>query len=182
MTKLEIWNLALGEIGSVGNIVSEDDASPEARMCREAWPAALDSALAAFPWACCRREAKLAERADRSSELWSRVYQLPSDYLALRDTIPRRARYTLGNGELLTDEEAVSIVYTARIGAEKLAPHIAEVVMLKVACHAATALRVGGGALAQSLFQRGELALNQARAIEVRSGFSRSKPDRWRWA
>lgn len=181
MTKIEIWNLALGEIGSLGTIVNETDATPEAKHCVAAWNPALDATLKCYPWACARREATLARRSDVKSIRWKFVYQLPADCLTVRETIPDRIKRELGRGQLLCDEEKMAIVYTARIKAEELASHVADAVVLKLAHHLTTAMRTGGSQLIQSLYQRYELALAEARRIEGHAAFDRPKVPRWRF-
>lgn len=182
MTNIEIWNLALGEVGSLGTIENEADATPEAAHCRASWPQAFDNVLAAFPWSCARSEAQLVERADKKSVIWAHVFQLPQDCITIRDTVPARIRFAHGEGTIYTDEPEVSIVYTARISPERLPQHLAEAAALKLAQHLATAMRTGGGQLIQSLHQRYELAIGNARTIEVRATFSRPRSPRWRWA
>lgn len=180
MTKTEIWNLALGEVGSLGTIINDDDATPEAKHCAAAWTRALDAVLQSYPWACARREATLARRADLKSLRWKFVYQLPVDCLTIRETIPARIDRELSPGQLLCDEQQMAVVYTARIDAEKLAPHVADALVLKLAQHLTTALRTGGSQLIQSLYQRYELALAEARRIEGSAAFDRPRPRRWR--
>lgn len=180
MTKTEIWNLALGEVGSLGTIINDDDATPEAKHCAAAWPQALDAVLQSHPWACARKEATLARRAGVTSIRWMFVYQLPSDYVALRETIPARIKRELAPGQLLCDEPRMAIVYTARIDAEALAPHVADAVVLKLAQHLTTAMRTGGSQFIQSLYQRYEMALAEGRRIEGHSAFDRPKTRRWR--
>lgn len=180
MTKIEIWKLALGEIGCVDTVDSEADTTAEAAQCRAAWPTACDMVLAAYPWGCCRREAQLARRADKASVIWSHVHQLPEDFISLRSTIPTRIDYALGDQLFFSDEAHPAIVYSARVAPEKFSPHVAELVALKLALHLATSLRAGGAALIQTLHQRYMLALADARTIEVRGAFTRPRRPRWR--
>lgn len=183
MTNIEIWNMALGEVGSLGTVVNEADATPEAAHCRTAWPTALDNVLAAFPWNCARREAQLTERADKTSVVWAHIFQLPDDCVTIRDTVPGRIRFALGSdGMLFADEKQLAVVYTGRVAAEQLPQYLAEAVLLKMAQHLATAMRTGGGQLIQSLHQRYELAIANARTTEVRAGFGRPRRPGWRWA
>ena len=181
MIKTEIWNLALVEIGSVGNITDETDPSPEGQACRLAWTSALDQALAAYPWSCARREAKLMLRVDRPSVKYRYVYQLPPDCVAVRETIPGRVVYEVSAGNTLcSNTPKLAVVYTVRIDANAIASHVVPVVVAKLALHLATAMRAGGSSLVQTLGQRGELALSNARTIENRINFSRGRTPRWR--
>lgn len=181
MTKTEIWNLALVEIGSVGSITDDSDPSPEGQACRRAWTSALDQALTAYPWSCARREAKLALRADIPSVKYRFVYQLPPDCIAVRETIPERVVHEVSAGNTLcSSTPGLAAVYTARIEAHEIASHVVPVVVAKLALHLATAMRAGGSSLVQTLGQRGELALSNARTIENRINFSRGRTPRWR--
>lgn len=181
MIKTEIWNLALVEIGCVGNIIDDSDPSPEAQACDRAWQASLDQALTLYPWGCARREAKLARRADLGSAKYKFVYQLPTDCLAVRESIPQHSeREMSGSNTLVSNEADLSVVYTARIEAQELSSHVVPVVVMILARQVATALRAGGSSLIQSLGQRGELALSNARTIENRINYARGQVPRWR--
>lgn len=180
MDKTAIWNQALGETGSLGTIISDADASPEAKHCASAWQSSLDAVLQSYPWACARKEATLVRRADATSIRWKHVYQLPADCVAIRETIPARIDREVAPGLLFCNEERMGIIYTARIEAEQLAPHVADAVVLKLAQHLATALRTGGSQLIQALYQRYEFTLSEARRIEARSAFDRPKKPGWR--
>ena len=111
--------------------------------------------------------------------VWKHVYQLPIDFIALRETVPARIKFALGDRMLFADDDAVAIVYTARIEAEQFAPHLVDFAVLKLAQHLATSMRVGGTALMQSLYQRAEMALANARTTEVRGSFVRPRRGRW---
>lgn len=180
MTKTEIWNLALVEIGSVGGIVDDSDESPEGQACRSAWKPALDQALSAYPWSCARSEARLA-RLDLTTVKYKYVHQLPNDCIVVRETVPSRIPYECGrNNHVHSNEKDLAVVYTARIEADEIAPHVIPVVVAKLALQLATSMRAGGSALVQTLGQRGELALSNARTIENRANYARERAHGWR--
>ncbi len=81
-TKITIWNMALGFIGT-RTIASEEEKTLEAVQCQLYWDSARRSALRDFPWNFAQRRAWLAEvpMPTGYEEHYSHAYALPEDLL-----------------------------------------------------------------------------------------------------
>lgn len=80
MTKLQIFNVALGHIGS-HRVSSVDEASNEAEHCRTAFDKTRRSLLRAHDWNFATTEVTLSAVADAEMFDFDNAYQLPSDYI-----------------------------------------------------------------------------------------------------
>lgn len=76
-SKVEIWNLALSNIGHRANIADPDEASAEANHCRRFYPIALGVTLERFAWSFATRRAALAE-VTNPVDHWGYAYGLPN--------------------------------------------------------------------------------------------------------
>jgi hypothetical protein len=113
MTKLQIFNLALGRIGSF-TVASVDEDSNEAQHCRTHWDNDRRSLLKDFPWNFATTEEDLSEVDSASLFDYDHAYQLPSDYLkAIRfngiEAGTKHDYFKIAEGNLLhTDVESES--------------------------------------------------------------------------
>ncbi len=85
-TKITIWNMALGFIGT-RTVASEDEKALEAVQCSLYWDSARRQALRDYPWSFAQRRAWLAAVALPTGyeEQYGFAYALPTDMLrALR--------------------------------------------------------------------------------------------------
>lgn len=82
-SKVDIWNLALSNIGHKANIADPDEASAEANHCRRFYPIALGVALERFAWSFATRRAALAEVTNPVNH-WGYAYALPNLCIAPR--------------------------------------------------------------------------------------------------
>lgn len=76
-SKVDIWNLALSNIGHKANIADPDEVSAEANHCRRFYPVALRTALERYAWSFATRRATLGE-VDNPVEHWAYAYALPN--------------------------------------------------------------------------------------------------------
>jgi hypothetical protein len=83
-SKTEIWNLAIGHLGTGKEIASDSENSEEAKACRRMWDICLRKTLIAAPWHFAKRiqAAELIE-IDPNDE-WGYSYQIPTDCVFLR--------------------------------------------------------------------------------------------------
>lgn len=77
-----ICNLALANIGK-DSIASINEASAEARACKQFYELVLDTSLQAYPWRWAGKTEALAQVANTRENRWLYAYQRPSDCLKI---------------------------------------------------------------------------------------------------
>ena len=82
-SKIDIWNLALSNIGHKANIADPDEATAEANHCRRFYPIALGVTLERFAWSFATRRIALSEVANPVNH-WMFAYALPNLCVAPR--------------------------------------------------------------------------------------------------
>ncbi len=82
-SKIDIWNLALSNIGHKANIADPDEATAEANHCRRFYPIALGITLERFAWGFATRRVALAEVTNPVNH-WMFAYALPNLCVAPR--------------------------------------------------------------------------------------------------
>lgn len=93
-----ICNLALANIGkeSIGSI---NEASAEARACKQFYDIVLDTALQSYPWRWAMKTAALAEVTNTKPNRWLYAYQRPSDCLMVRRLLDESMASYIPHGE-----------------------------------------------------------------------------------
>jgi hypothetical protein len=76
-SKVDIWNLALSNIGHRANVADPDEVTAEANHCRRFYPIALGVALERFAWSFATRRVALAE-VTNPVDHWGYAYALPN--------------------------------------------------------------------------------------------------------
>lgn len=125
MSKITIWNMALGSLGT-RTVASEDENTPEAIQCKLFWDSARRQALRDYPWNFAQRRGWLAEVPVPSGwEVeYAHAYALPEDCLkALRVLRSGRVEQrfvlahdsSLGHTVLLTNASKALLWYTADV-------------------------------------------------------------------
>lgn len=130
LTVEAICNLALLRIGQREPLIDSltADETTEAAIAKVIWEPTRDAALEEFAWPFATRRSSLALSVVEH-EAWDYVYALPSDCVAVRSIwggqrvigadqrVPFAIEHdvTSGKSVLLTDQDEVSLVYTARI-------------------------------------------------------------------
>lgn len=87
-SEISISNVAIGKLGG-NSIISFDDPTVEAELCKTNFPFARDLILAAVDWTFARKRARLVPLTGESGEIigtdFSYRFQLPTDCLTLRE-------------------------------------------------------------------------------------------------
>lgn len=104
---VEICNLALSNLGK-DNINAIDEASNEARACRQFYPITLRMMLQSHPWKFASRTVSLAEVDNDKLGAWAYAYALPGDKLTVRHI--RRA-YVLDDPSPQTRQQELLNLY-----------------------------------------------------------------------
>ena len=128
-SQVEIYNMALGNIGISETVASLEERSKALQVCNRFWELARDTALAQFPWQFATKVATLA-LIGTPPRGWQYQYQYPTDclkamHLTPAGRIPRpqsmseRQNFNTGYGDggqvIWTNEEAAELAYIVRI-------------------------------------------------------------------
>lgn len=86
---VQIYNMALGNIGSKARVDSASESSPEAAACTAYYAICRDTTLAAHHWGFAKKVLALAVTANEPLDTtWGYEYAYPSDCLKLRKLLP----------------------------------------------------------------------------------------------
>ena len=120
LSKVQIGNLALSNVGSKSSIESFEERSTEARRIKQWYDVSRQQVLEAFDWGFARKRQDLALHGDDPPDQWSYRYQYPSGCVAFRRIwnpagekerpIPYSMETSSGTKSILTNmEDAVGI-------------------------------------------------------------------------
>lgn len=134
---VSICNLALSNIGKA-NIADLNEASAEARACKQFYDHTRDTLLQTYPWRWAQKTQSLAEVANSKSNRWDYAYKRPSDCLKIRrvvnemlmDYVPYELRavkaggfdYAVEGAVIYTNLTPAYLEYTARVDDPTLMP------------------------------------------------------------
>ena len=82
-SRVDIWNLALSNIGHRANVTDPDETSAEANHCRRFYPIAVAATLERFAWSFATRRIALAE-VTNPVDHWGYAYALPNPCIKAR--------------------------------------------------------------------------------------------------
>jgi len=92
-SQVEIYNMALGNIGISETVASLEERSKAQQTCSRYWEIARDTALAQFPWRFATKFATLA-LIGTPPRGWAYQYQYPNDCLKALGLNDERLAYT----------------------------------------------------------------------------------------
>lgn len=84
LSQVDIYNLALGELGLSQEIEDLSESSNPNRQCNRQWENCRDTVLEEFPWNFSLSAVQLAEISTETFPGYDFVYQYPSDALFIR--------------------------------------------------------------------------------------------------
>lgn len=183
---VEIWNLALIEIGHTERVADPDEDSTAAELCRALYEQCRDYVLEDFPWRFAKRRITLAILAGTPPTAWLFQYAVPADCLAIRafahpltrtplpkDKIPFE-RATDGTSNLIyTDLEDAELIYTSRItDVSRFDASFVTSLVYYLASKLGVPLRgAAGSAIADSMLNKYMGQVRLAAAKSLREGF-----------
>jgi hypothetical protein len=132
-----ICNLALSNLGK-DNISDINEASTEARVCKQFYEHTRDMLLQSYPWRWARKTVALAQVSNDKERRWFYAYRRPSDCLKIRrvnsemlsDYLPYEAMsvkaggidYTVEGSVIYTGVSPAYLEYTQRVTDPTLFP------------------------------------------------------------
>lgn len=115
-SKVQICNFALTKVGAQ-QIISIDDNSKNARLCKQYYEVAVDEVLRDHPWNCAIWRVEIA--ADATAPEFDYVYRyaLPSNPWCLRvlDLYPDDIQYVIEGRYILTNYSTCKLKFIGRI-------------------------------------------------------------------
>ncbi len=195
ISKLGIWNMALGFIGT-RTIASESEKTLEAVQCGIYWDSARRGALRDYPWGFAQRRAWLAnvKLPNEYAHQYAYAYAVPDDMLhALRIYPSGRDLNDVDCGRfiivynaeskqpiILTNTEQALLSYTADIEDSSIFDDLfAYMLARKLAALIAVALLKNNTAKVQELEQLYRAAIPNAIQASAREGFEQVNSDPW---
>ncbi len=114
VTEIDICNLALRKVGAQ-TIMSLDEQSENARLCKIFYPRVRDTVLRLYPWNCATKRASLTALSEAPAFGYAYQYTLPPDCLFVQRMDNQDIDYKIEGRVLLTDSTTANILYTARV-------------------------------------------------------------------
>lgn len=141
---VDIMNSALIKLGAEC-IISEDDSSTRARLCKRRYPSVRDALLRSHPWNFAMAYSQLAEVSPKPDDVfdYERVFQLPSDCLRVISTnLPVDVRWEeIENGRIAADTAEIYVKFVRKISdVTKFDANFVEVLALALAADIAYSL------------------------------------------
>jgi hypothetical protein len=121
LSQVQIVNMALAKIGDF-YISSMTEGTKQANYAGIFWESARDTLLESYPWSFAMERVRLARLADVPAWGYDYKYQLPNDYLKLRDISvtgdfdrSQTIDYKIEGRTIVTNETVVYIKYTKKV-------------------------------------------------------------------
>lgn len=167
---VDICNSALIKIG-VEPIVSLDEDSKAARLCKEQYPKIRDEIIGSHLWNFAMKRAVLAQLPDVPAFGFSYTYALPTDYIRVLHMNEKSTRFKIEqNKRLITNSISVSILYVAKIeDVSMYSPIFREALAYQLAVDLSYAL-VQNSALGERLNGKATQKLRDARSLDGQEG------------
>lgn len=133
-TAVDICNRALLKLGAEP-IAALSDSTPRARYCNELYDATKQRLLQEHPWNFAKTLVTLAVRTDAPDWKWTYWYDLPADFLNLREI----DGFQIGDWEILgttiacDQDESIKLAYTANVTEDRFTPLFEEYLALTLA-------------------------------------------------
>ncbi len=198
ITKMTIWNMALGFIGT-RTVASEEERTLEAVQCALYWDSARRQALRDFPWNFARRRAWLAHvHVPEGYEMqYVYAYALPEDLLQALRVFPagkdyeaygdtERGRFVLvydGTSKrqvLLCNAEKALLSYTADMEDTTVFDDLfAHLLARKLAALIAVSLLKNNAAKVKELEELYRMSMPAAMQVDMNEGREAERPDPW---
>lgn len=181
-SEVEICNSALNKLGA-DTIISFQDATKNARLCRSQYPLIRDEVLRSHPWNFAISRVELSQNASRTPEFeYNYEYIIPPDVLRILYTnlnLPPAGTYERkwkvetnvdGAKVLVTDEETVKITYIKKVTDVGLFDaNFVDVLSWRLAADLAYPI-VQSSSLVAQMFSIYEQRLSQARSFDAMEG------------
>ncbi|MFW1826423.1 hypothetical protein [Acinetobacter sp. ULE_I092] len=161
-TKVSICNEALNMIGAQ-SIISFEEQTSNARRCAILYEQTRKAILRMHPWSCCTKRVQLAPLSTPPSFGYSHSFALPKDFMRLISA--GTIEFEIENRLILANIDLINLIYVFDNNNEQTWDSLlVECMVFYMATKLAKAT-TGSNAEADSAWQRLQMTLKQARAI-----------------
>lgn len=169
-SEVEICNSALIKLGAK-RILTLDDDSKEARLCKEQYAKNRDELLRSHSWNFAIKKQELAKLTTSPAYEFDNEFQLPSDCLMVENTnLVFGEEWKIEGRKLLTNSDTIKITYRAKVeNPSEFDPIFSEVLAMKIAHDISYAI-VNSITLRQQMFQEYQNLLRHARSMDAMEG------------
>lgn len=180
ITDVGICNSALAKVGAQ-RILSLNDNSVPAKVCKEQYEKVRDELLYSHPWNFAMGRATLAPSVTPPVFDWSNQFPLPTDALrVVGSDLPRGEKWRVEGRMFMANTDAVSILFIRKVtDASQFTPGFAEVLASKLASDICYSL-VQSVQLKATLEEEYERKLRTARSYDAQESMGdRVYADSW---
>lgn len=168
-SEAEICNLALTQVGAA-RILSLNDNTVEARLCKDNYPQIRDRMLRSHPWKFAKVQASLALLTNPPVMRFSRSFQLPADCLRVFKMMGDTSYpWQIVGRQLHTDSDECYIEYVKRVTVAEMDASFVEALYTELAYKLSFSL-VQSVALRESLKVEARESLAAARSFNGQEG------------
>ena len=184
---VEICNLGLIHLGAETITQLVPPLTNNAQLCNAVYRGAADEVLCEHEFACAEKRQDLNRlTAEPDSVLWHYQYQLPVDFLKIREVDPD-SPYRREAEVVLSNEGVLTLVYTYQVTNPKsLDTHVARAVAAKIGLilapkivHKDTFTNYMEGVYERALLKARWAELHKEKKQEVDLLHDQTLPDRW---
>ncbi len=173
LSETAICNDALIEVGAA-TILSLDDNSPQARLCKHQYPKLRDEMIEGHPWNWSIARASLAASTTAPVYEWARAFPLPNDCLRVLEVENAEEEDWQREGNtIVTNLSTCNIKYISKVTEPgKFSENFSRALALKLAASISFAL-VQNASLKETLMKAAKEALATARSYDAQEGSPR---------
>lgn len=168
-TKFNICSMTLTLLGCEP-ISSFDDATTEAKLCKQNYDLFKRSLLAAYPWKFATRQEILGRLAEKPLFGFKYIYQLPNDWCRIlsmnSESSSRSVEYKIMRGKIYSDAESLIAKFVYVVDEQDLPAYFVEVLVAKMASEFCIAL-TESASKAELFEKRFQLKFAQARNLDA---------------
>lgn len=197
VSNTSICNMALSRIGAkrINDFDDDTDTKNEAIHCRLHFEQTRDALQRSHFWVFNKKRETLSQDTTDPAFEFGNQFLLPSDFLRYRRKYDAGAGSTEisvysfsletnadGNRILLTDEDSVSLVYSARVtDPAKFDPLFIDVLVLKLALKLLTPLAGSDKVIRKELTDELFVVMGRVRALDRNEGVGTRQNDQYTW-
>lgn len=188
-TKVELFRMALANIGISSVLASDTEEAKEARICRTYYDTCVETILEAHHWNFARKRVGLSLLTATAPTNWAYAYAYPSDCVACKEIVsaqrvPRndqRIPYEVCLVDdakvICTDQEDAELIYTSRVSDPTKWPAVFTRAFCYLLASDITLPMSAKPDIANRCVQAYNMLVSQAAAAALNEGFDGPEPD-----
>jgi hypothetical protein len=167
-SEVSICNSALSKIGA-DRIVSLDDDSRAAKLCKEQYPKVRDALFRVHPWNFAIKRVALAASPTTPDFGFAYAYPLPSDFSRALEVNENEGEWVKEMDSILTDDDTCELLYIARVAVGYFDDIFSELLATKLA-HDICGDLTTSPTLKRDLYAEYQNMLREARSFDAQEG------------